>query len=140
MENTSYIISQIIKFLLPFLIGSLIFFSTVIAPNIFKNLDPKNARKFVRIIFPKLYLWSFIICLSITFLTFTKHLIFGLILLGISIGFIFSRQYLTKWINEISDQPKKTKSHQNKFLVLHTLSVFIFITQIILLIFIYFKF
>jgi hypothetical protein len=54
-------------------------------------------------------------------------------------GFIFSRQYLTKWINEISDQPKKTKTLQNKFFVLHTLSVFIFITQIILLIFISFK-
>ena len=52
---------QIINFLIPFLVGSLIFFSIVVAPNVFVSLDQKSARKFIRSIFPKLYLYAFLI-------------------------------------------------------------------------------
>ena len=44
--------------LLSALLGSMIFFSVIVAPNVFITLDSKNSRKFIRSIFPKLYLWG----------------------------------------------------------------------------------
>ena len=47
-QNIAFII---VKFFIPFLVGSLIFFSLVVAPTTFINLDQKNARVFIRKIF-----------------------------------------------------------------------------------------
>ena len=55
-----------VKFFIPFLLGSLIFFSALVAPNVFKSLDEQNARLFIRSIFPKLYLYSGILSLLIS--------------------------------------------------------------------------
>tara|TARA_B100000963_G_scaffold349641_1_gene358929 strand:+ start:102 stop:524 length:423 start_codon:yes stop_codon:yes gene_type:complete len=139
MESFDSNILKVTNFFLSFLVGSLVFFSLVVAPNIFKNLDQKNARLFVRSIFPKVYLWSFIISFILAILSLREDLTISIILLLISLGFLFSRQYLTKWINNISDQVKKNEKQKKKFLLLHTLSVFIFITQIFLLVFINFS-
>ena len=128
-----------INFLVPFLIGSLIFFSIVVAPNVFISLDQKNARKFIRSIFPKLYLWSFLISIIITLLIFSHGIIYSVIFLIISSGFLFSRLFLVKWINEVSDLKQKTSKQIKKFKTLHSLSVLIFISQIICMATIYFK-
>ena len=130
---------EITNFLIPFLIGSLIFFSLVIAPNIFMSLDQPNARKFIRTIFPKLYLWGFLISLTVTFLIISHGTIYTIIFLVISSGYLFSRLFLVKWINEVSDIKKKTKKQQQKFKILHSLSVFIFAFQIICMTMVYFK-
>ncbi len=139
MEFFENIIPNAIAFFLPFLVGSLFFFSIVIAPNVFKNLDQKNARKFIRSIFPKLYFWSFIISFALALLVYTKSFLLGSILLCVSLAFLFSRQYLTPWINEVSDQVNKDEKQKKKFLILHTFSVVIFIVQVFLLTTIYFK-
>ncbi len=139
MDNFDNNILQITKFLLSFLVGSLVFFSVIVAPNIFNKLDQKNASLFVRSIFPKIYLWSFIISLILTILASRINSVICIILSLISLGFLFSRQYLTKWINEVSDQVKKNEKQKKRFIILHTLSVFIFISQIILLVFINFS-
>ena len=133
MENYLIFSTSIIKFVLPFLIGSLVFFSTIIAPNTFINLDTKNARKFIRSTFPKLYLWSLIISLILTILMLFIDVLFGVVLFFVSFGFFFSRQYLTRWINEASDLSTKSKNQKKKFNRLHTLSVSIFISQILCL-------
>ena len=39
------ILDIFVIFLIPFLIGSLVFFSSIVAPNTFMSLDEKNARK-----------------------------------------------------------------------------------------------
>jgi len=120
--------NQISTFLSSFLLGSLIFFSAIIAPNVFKVLPEKNARSFIRSIFPKLYLWgifiSLINCLSLIFLS---KIAFYLSII-VFLGFIFSRQILMPKINTLSD----TKN-QKKFQQYHTFSVLIFITQLILI-------
>ena len=128
-----------INFLVPFLIGSLIFFSIVVAPNVFISLDQKNARKFIRSIFPKLYLWAFLISITITLLIFSHGIIYSLIFLVISSGFLFSRLFLVKWINEVSDLKEKTSKQIKKFKTLHSLSVLIFISQIVCMAIVYFK-
>ena len=140
MENYLLISNHIIKFLLPFLVGSLIFFSAIIAPNTFLVLDDKSARKFIRSIFPKLYLWSLVICLILTLLMFFNNKFYGFVLLIVSFGFFFSRQYLTKWINNASDLKNKKEIDEKRFKKLHKLSVFIFLSQIVCLLTVFFVF
>lgn len=140
MENYLLISNHVIKFFLPFLIGSLIFFSAIIAPNTFLVLDDKNARKFIRSIFPKLYLWSLVICLILTLLMFFNNKFYGFVLLIVSFGFFFSRQYLTKWINDVSDLKNKKEIDEKRFKKLHKLSVFIFLSQIVCLLTVFFVF
>ena len=130
---------QIINFLIPFLVGSLIFFSTVVAPNVFISLDQKSARKFIRSIFPKLYLYSFFISITIALLVIYHETIYSLIFLMVSFGFLFSKIFLVKWINDVSDVKQKTSQQIKKFKILHSLSVLIFITQIVCMIIVYFK-
>ena len=139
MSEYQNLILVTINFLVPFLIGSLIFFSIVVAPNVFISLDQKNARKFIRSIFPKLYLWAFLISITITLLIFSHGIIYSVIFLVISSGFLFSRLFLVKWINEVSDLKEKTSKQIKKFKTLHSLSVLIFISQIICMAIVYFK-
>ena len=130
---------QIINFLIPFLVGSLIFFSIVVAPNVFISLDQKSARTFIRSIFPKLYLYSFFISITIALLVIYHETIYSLIFLMVSFGFLFSKIFLVKWINDVSDVKQKTSQQIKKFKILHSLSVLIFITQIVCMIIVYFK-
>ena len=130
---------QIINFLIPFLVGSLMFFSIVVAPNVFTSLDQKSARKFIRSIFPKLYLYSFFISIIIALLVIYHETIYGLIFLIVSFGFLFSKIFLVKWINDVSDVKQKTSQQIKKFKILHSLSVLIFITQIVCITIVYFK-
>ncbi len=140
MDTLQNIALMISNFFIPFLIGSLIFFSLIVAPNTFANLDHKSSRKFIRSIFPKLYLWSLLISIILTVSLIIIDLFLGFILLFISFGFFFSRQYLMKWINTISDVKEKNELQKKKFNQLHTLSVVIFLTQVILLIITYYHF
>ena len=139
MSEYQNLILVTINFLVPFLIGSLIFFSIVVAPNVFISHDQKYARKFIRSIFPKLYLWSFVISIIITLLIFSHGIIYSVIFLIISSGFLFSRLFLVKWINEVSDLKQKTSKQIKKFNTLHSFSVLIFISQIICMAIVYFK-
>ena len=130
---------QIINFLIPFLVGSLIFFSVVVAPNVFISLDQKSARKFIRSIFPKLYLYAFFISITITLLIIYHGIIYSIIFFIVSSGFLFSKIFLVKWINDVSDVKQKTNQQIKKFKILHSLSVLIFITQIVCMTVVYFK-
>ena len=85
------------------LFGSLIFFSSVVAPLIFIKLETKTAGKFIRSIFPWYYL-SVIILAVLSGLCFAfeypvKSIIMGLI--GCSA--LYSRQYLMPRINKQRD-------------------------------------
>ena len=116
-------------FLLPFLLGSLVFFAAIVAPNTFKTLEEKNARKFIRSIFPKLYLWggilSFLIFLC--FLSFNNF--FAFLMFVVFLGFVYSRQYLMNLINKAADK----KNNERNFKKLHTFSVIIFVSQLLIM-------
>ena len=120
------------KFLIPFLLGGLIFFSALVAPNVFSSLDEKNARVFLRGIFPKLYLYSGIFSLFISLILFFINNFLSFIFFMITFGYFYSRQFLMIKINEASDQ-----KNQKEFKKLHRFSVLIFITQILLMIIIF---
>ena len=120
------------KFLIPLLLGGLIFFSALVAPNVLTSLDEKNARVFLRGIFPKLYLFAGIFSLLISLILFFINNFLSFIYFIITIGYFYSRQFLMIKINEASDQ-----KNQKEFKKLHRFSVLIFIVQILLMLLIY---
>ena len=120
------------KFLIPLLLGGLIFFSALVAPSVFTSLDEKNARVFLRSIFPKLYLFAGILSLFISLILFFINNFLSFIYFIITIGYFYSRQFLMIKINEASDQ-----KNQKEFKKLHRFSVLIFIVQILLMLLIY---
>ena len=120
------------KFLIPFLLGGLIFFSALVAPNVFTSLDEKNARVFLRGIFPKLYLYAGVLSLFVSLILFFISNYLSFIFFIITIGYFYSRQFLMLKINEASDQ-----KNQKEFKKLHRFSVLIFIVQILLMILIF---
>ena len=122
----------LVKFFIPFLLGGLFFFAALVAPNVFKSLDEKNSRLFLRGIFPKLYLYSGILSLFISLNLFFINNFLSFIFFIITLGYFYSRQYLMIRINEASDQ-----KNQKQFKKLHRFSVLIFITQILLMILIF---
>lgn len=120
-------------FLIPFLIGSLVFFSSIVAPNTFINLDEKSARKFIRTLFPKIYTYAAILSLLISIFLLKVEVFYSFIFFVIFLGYIYSKFFLMKKINDASDM-----KDDNKFKILHRFSVIIFILQLILMGFIYY--
>ena len=105
----------------------MIFFPLVVATSVFKVLDEKQSSKFLRIFFPKYYLYGLVLSLvgailSIYFENKLSILVYSFIL----VGFIFSRQILTPMVNKAKDL-----NDEKKFNKLHKFSVFINFLQII---------
>ena len=105
----------------------MIFFPLVVATSVFKVLDEKQSSKFLRIFFPKYYLYGFVlsfagVILSIYFENKLSILTYSFIV----VGFLFSRQILTPMVNKAKDSNDETKFNK-----LHKLSVFINFLQII---------
>ena len=127
------ILNKLAIFLIPFLIGGLVFFSSIVAPNTFMSLDEKNARKFIRTLFPKIYTYAAILSLLIAILLLKFDIFYSFIFFVISLGYLYSKYFLMKKINNASDS-----NDEKKFKVLHRFSVIIFILQIFLMGFVYY--
>ena len=105
----------------------MIFFPLVVATSVFKVLDEKQSSKFLRIFFPKYYLYGFVLSLAGVILSiYFENKLSILIYSFIMVGFIFSRQILTPMVNKAKDL-----NNEKKFKKLHKLSVFINFLQII---------
>ena len=105
----------------------MIFFPLVVATSVFKVLDEKQSSKFLRIFFPKYYLYGFVLSLAGVILSiYFENKLSILIYSFIMIGFIFSRQILTPMVNKAKDL-----NDEKKFNKLHKFSVFINFLQII---------
>ena len=63
--------------------GTIIFFSAVVAPTVFKSLDEKEAGVFLRAFFPKYYIFGIVLgVVSIIYLLFSpvhSHLLYSII-------------------------------------------------------------
>ena len=123
--------SIIVKFTIPFLLGGLIFFSLLIAPTVFISLDEKSARKFQETCFKNLsFRWDdFFFYFSFSFL---NYYFLSFVFIIVTLGYVFSRQFLMPKINEASD-----KKNVSDFKKLHRFSVVIFMIQIIIMILVY---
>ena len=132
----SEMIENLIQNLIAISLGTMLFFSFVIAPVIFKVLDANNAGKFVRKIFPHYYMINLIILSIAVLLLFyisSINLDFYITLV-VAILFAFSLFILMPIINKFKDSKE-----EKKFKYLHALSVIINFVQIIGLIYLIFK-
>ena len=113
------------------ILSFMIFFPVVVATSVFKVLDEKQSSKFLRIFFPKYYLFGLVLSLTgLIIAVFDKNNMSIIIFLLIIIGFLFSRQFLMPIINKAKDN-----NNEKKFNILHRFSVLINFIQISLCVF-----
>ena len=113
-------------------LGMMIFFSFVLAPMIFKILDPENAGKFVRKIFPYYYFVN-LVFLSVAVVLFFMVSSFSInfyITLALVFSFVFAQFILMPLINRLKDN-----NQEKKFKYAHGFSVVINFAQMIGLIY-----
>ena len=123
-----------IEIILPSIIlGIMLFFSFAVAPIIFKVLKEKDARRFVRTIFPYYYCINLILVSLVCIFLFYKDFInFDFyLLLSVAILFAISLFLLMPMINNARDQKK-----EGKFKYLHAASVIINFLQIFILLYV----
>ena len=123
---------SLIQSIVAICLGMMIFFSFILAPMIFKILDPENAGKFVRKIFPYYYFVNlvFLLIVVILFLLNSKINFEFYIIVSLVISFIFAQFILMPFINKIRDN-----NEENKFKYAHGFSVAINFLQILGLVF-----
>ena len=109
------------------ILSFMIFFPLVVATSVFKVLDEKQSSKFLRIFFPKYYLYGLVLsAIGLSLSIYYENKLSMLIFLLIVVGFVFSRQILMPMINKSKDL-----KNESKFNKLHKFSVFINFLQII---------
>ena len=114
------------------LLGSMVFFSGVMAPLIFIKLDEATAGKFVRSVFPWYYL---VIAVLSTIGTISLVIIYTLpsaILAVIGVTAVVARQVLMPRINDYRDKMRGSdKGAERAFQRLHSATVWINAGQVI---------
>ena len=115
--------------------GSMIFFTAVVSPTTFQTLSNKDSSNFLRSIFPKLFLFGFIISIfSLLISLFNDNLINTILLTFVTLSFLYNRNFLTPLINKFRDLDLTgDKVAKKKFKLMHFLSVFLFIVNFLLL-------
>jgi|TARA_B110000444_G_scaffold119875_1_gene112668 hypothetical protein len=128
MNNIKFEEKRLLIFVLSGILSFMIFFPVVVATSVFKVLNEEQSSKFLRIFFPKYYLfglvWS-VIGIVVSFLESNNIYLLSFIFLLLT--FLFSRQFLTPIINRAKDEKKEAK-----FKKLHKFSVLINFVQMIL--------
>ena len=113
----------------------MIFFISVVTPSVFKTLDENSASKFLRFIFPRMFLYGFILSTVALILSIWSQdvvLTFGSLL--IAILFLINAYAITPLINKYRDQYNNGQLDSDKvFKKYHLISVLIFLFQLAIL-------
>ena len=125
-----------LNFLLTILIGSMIFFMAVVSPSVFATLSTNASSKFLRTIFPRMFLFGFIIAvLSLILSYISNNILNSILLIVVALSFIINRNYLTPKINDFRDKELEgDKKASSSFKYMHLLSVLLFILNFIILV------
>ena len=125
-----------LNFFVTILVGSMIFFMAVVSPSVFATLSTNASSKFLRIIFPRMFLFGFIIAVLTLIFSFISGNILNCILLVIvAVSFIINRNYLTPKINNFRDKELEGDERaSSNFKYMHLLSVLLFLLNFIILI------
>lgn len=109
------------------ILSFMIFFPIVVATSVFKVLDEKQSSKFLRIFFPKYYLFGLVLSIfGLIFSIMQNYTLAISVFVFLIISFLFSRQILMPIINKAKDEKK-----EEKFNKLHKFSVFINFVQMV---------
>ena len=120
------------------LISFMIFFVIVVSPTVFKTLSQDEAARFLRGIFPRLFVFGLSISLVMVMFSLfvNKHDLISIFSL-ISVGFAVNCFVITPNINKARDAVLAGDSQkETQFKILHLLSVAIFVAQLCLSIFV----
>ena len=124
-------IEQVGLYLTSVILGTMVFFSFVVAPVTFTTLNEENARKFIRKIFPYYYLFNLIISILtiLSFIIIKKFSIEFYLISFVAILFVISNFVLMPLINKFRDT-----NQDKKFKYSHFISVVINFVQMIILV------
>ncbi len=125
-----------LNFFVTILIGSMIFFMAVISPSVFATLSTNASSKFLRTIFPRMFLFGFIIAfLSLILSYISGNNLNSILLVIVAVSFIINRNYLTPKINNFRDKELEgDEKASSNFKYMHLLSVLLFILNFIILV------
>ena len=125
-----------LNFLLAVLIGSMIFFMAVVSPSIFATLSTNASSKLLRTIFPRMFLFGFIIAIfSLVLCYISGNILNSILLIIVAISFIINRNYLTPKINNFRDKELEgDEKASSNFKYMHLLSVLLFLLNFIILV------
>ena len=125
-----------LNFLLTVLIGSMTFFMAVVSPSVFTTLSTNASSKLLRTIFPRMFLFGFIIAiLSLVLCYISSNILNSILLIIVAMSFIINRNYLTPKINDFRDKELEgDKKASSSFKYMHLLSVLLFVLNFIILI------
>ena len=128
---------DVISYLNSILLGSMLFFVIIVSPTVFTSLSIDQASKFLRIIFPKLFLFGLVISLVTSLGYYISSLYIEMILALVSlILFFLNRNVLTPMINYHRDKEIEGDIKSKKyFKLLHLISVLFFVMNSIILVF-----
>ena len=125
-----------LNILLAVLIGSMTFFMAVVSPSVFATLSTNASSKLLRTIFPRMFLFGFIIAiLSLVLCYISGNILNSILLIIVAMSFIINRNYLTPKINDFRDKELEgDKKASSSFKYMHLLSVLLFVLNFIILI------
>ncbi len=125
-----------LNFLLAVLIGSMTFFMAVVSPSVFATLSTNASSKLLRTIFPRMFLFGFIITiLSLVLCYISGNILNSILLIIVAMSFIINRNYLTPKINDFRDKELEgDKKASSSFKYMHLLSVLLFVLNFVILI------
>ena len=112
-------------------IGFMLMFSVVVAPAVFKVLSQKAAASYLRVLFPRLFIFGFVTSsIATIFSLLDSGLLVAVVSATIALGFLFNALILTPKINQFRDRASAGEVAAGKaFARLHLLSVTIFGSQ-----------
>ena len=121
------------------LLGVMVSFIVVTSPTVFKTLDEENSRSFLRFIFPRLFIFCFVISTLMSLFFALAGFSFGLLAgLVMAVSFLINTYLLTPKINKMKDLMLAGHSEaKNKFKKLHFASVFLYLINMVLIAFIF---
>ena len=126
---------DIIIYLNAALAGTMIFFVSVISPTVFSTLSNEYSSKFLRSVFPRMFLFGFILSFISAILSiYSGHFLEFYFLTIVSILFLLNRNLITPKINFYRDREIEGDEKAKKyFKVLHLLSVILFIVNFVII-------
>ena len=115
------------------IIGFMVFFSAVVAQSVFKTLSQKAAGAFLRVLFPRMFIFGLILSLMASFVAaYDGILEMALLSIFISTGFILNAFVVTPIINKQRDAMLEGDENAGKkFKQFHFVSVAIFLVQLV---------
>ena len=123
-----------INFLAATLFGSMISFMLLISPIVFTVLSANDAKNFLRKFFPRLFIFGMILSSLLLVFTLRELDLFNQKLSAIIfLGFFINLFFITPKVNKYRDlEMSNVKNAKKIFSIIHSVSVCIFVIQLIL--------